>query len=122
MTTRAYLLAENVDPRLRRPITSHAPELEVWCLGDAGAPPLHTDDPTIVAWCEANGFILVTNNRASMPAYLRNHLNGSRHVPGIFVLRKRASLGELADDLALICEASQAEEYEDRMVYLPLDR
>ncbi len=122
MTAVGYLLDENVDPRLRRAVTSRASDLRVWCIGDPGAPPLHTDDPTILAWCEANGFILVTNNRTSMPGHLRDHLAGGRHVPGIFILHPAMTLGETADELALIGLASHADEYADLIRFLPLSR
>ena len=122
MTGLAYLLDENVDPRLRRAIASRVPELEVWCVGDPGAPPLNTDDPTILAWCEANEVILVTNNRRSMPVHLEVHLAGGRHVPGIFVMHPGMTLGETADDLALIGMASRADEYVDLIRFLPLSR
>jgi hypothetical protein len=122
LTTLAYLFDENVDPRLQTALHRRSPDCVVWPIGDPGAPPLHTDDPTILVWCEANGFVLVTNNRSSMPIHLRDHLDAGRHVPGIVILRTRVSLGDLADELALMCEASDADEYADRMVYVPLDR
>lgn len=122
MTSLAYLLDENVDPRLRRAIASRAPGLDVWCVGDPGARPLHTDDPTILAWCEANDIVLVTNNRASMPVHLEDHLADGRHVPGIFILHPTMTLGETADDLALIGMASRPDEYVDLIRFLPLSR
>jgi hypothetical protein len=35
---------------------------------------LWTLDPEILLWCEAHRFILVTNNRRSMPRHLADHL------------------------------------------------
>ena len=54
-----------------------------------------------------------------MPLHLRDHLDAGRHVPGIFIMRARISLGDMADELALMCEASEADEYTDRMLYIP---
>ena len=116
----AYLLDENVNPRLRRALKGRSPELVVWRAGDPGAPPLHTDDPTILKWCASNGFVLVTNNRTSMPLHLRDHLASGEHVPGIFILHPIMTLGETADELALVHEATDAAEYADRLHYLPL--
>jgi hypothetical protein len=91
-------------------------------IGDPGAPPRGTPDPDILVWCEAHGFILVTNNRASMPGHLASHLGAGRHVPGVFVLHPRLSLGDLVDELELICGASEPDEYRDALHYLPLSQ
>jgi len=120
MNTIQYLLDEHVDPRLRRALQRRAPEMVVWCVGDAGAPPLQTSDPDILRWCEANGFSLVTNNRASMPVHLRDHLADGWHILGIFTLDPDMTMGETVDELLLIWGASEAEEYLDQLRYLPV--
>ena len=120
MSALKYLLDEHVDPRLQKALRRQAPELVVWCLGDAGAPALQTLDADILNWCEANAFVLVTNNRASMPVHLQDHLAGGQHVPGIFILNPDLTMGETIDELLLIWSASEAEEYADRLSYLPV--
>jgi hypothetical protein len=42
------------------------------------------------------------------------------HIPGIFILSPELSLGETIEELILIAEASFADEYADRISYLPL--
>lgn len=120
MSIAGYLLDEDVDPRLRRTLRRHHPDIIVWRVGDPGAPALETKDPDILLWCEANDFILVTNNRSTMPVHLRDHLAAGRHVPGIFILNPKMSLGETADEPALIWAASRPNEYRDQLLYLPI--
>ncbi len=74
-----YLMDENVDPIYRTQILHREPELVVWAVGDEGAPPKSTLDPEILIWCEEHGFILMTNNRTSMPPHLAEHLAQGRH-------------------------------------------
>lgn len=62
-----YLLDENVNPALNSALKRREPNLTVWQVGKLEAPALGTLDPEILTWCENNGFILVTNNRRSMP-------------------------------------------------------
>jgi len=64
--------------------------------------------------------LLVTSNRSSMPVHLRDHLATGHHVPGILVLNPDMTLGETLDELLLIWGASEAEEYRDLLLYLPL--
>jgi hypothetical protein len=115
-----YLLDENVHPGLRSSLLSLEPRMCVWRVGDPGAPASGELDPSILCWCEENSFILVTNNRKSMPAHLRDHLACGRHVPGIIELNRSLSIGETSDELLLIWGASSPEEYQDLIVYLPL--
>ncbi len=120
MRIRQYLLDENVDPALKTVLHQQWPEMVVWQIGDPGAPPHGTLDPDILLWCENNDFSLVTNNRASMPVHLRDHLLAGRHVPGIFILHNKMSLRETVDELALIWLATEPDEYTDLIGYLPV--
>jgi Domain of unknown function (DUF5615) len=120
MSAIRYLLDEHVNPRLQKALRRQSPETVVWCIGDPGAPSLRSLDPEILVWCEVHGFSLVTNNRASMPAHLRDHLADGRHVPGIFILNPGMSMGETVDELSLIWSVSEAEEYTDHLSYLPI--
>jgi hypothetical protein len=63
------LLDEHVDPLLRVQLRRRLPDLEVWQIGDVGAPPRGVLDPDILIWCEEYDFHLVTNNRQSMPMH-----------------------------------------------------
>jgi hypothetical protein len=115
-----FLLDENVDLALRLALLEREPQLVVWRVGDPGAPALGTLDPDILLWLEANRFILVTNNRKTMPVHLADHLRAGRHVPGIFILSAGLSLGATVEDLSLVWFASELEEYEDQVRFMPL--
>jgi len=115
-----YLLDEHIAPTYRALLLRAAPELEVWIVGDPGAPPRGTLDPDILVWCEEHNFVLVTNNRKSMPRHLADYLALDRHVPGILVINPALSIGELLDELVLIAGASEEHEYRDLILYLPL--
>ena len=118
MSTIRFLLDENVDPDLRKALNSQWPDIEVWVMGDPGAPSLQTRDPDILLWCEAHNFTLITKNRKSIPGHLKDHLAAGRHVPGIFTLRGKMTIGQMATMLALIWGASEPDEYVDRLIYL----
>jgi len=87
-----YLLDENLPPLYQQQLLRRNPDLTVWIVGEPGIPSKGTKDPEILLWCELNRFILVTNNRASMPVHLSDHLTQGRHIPGIFVLRPKAKI------------------------------
>lgn len=115
-----YLLDENVDLVYQTQILRREPELVVWAVGDPGCPPKSILDPEILIWCEVYDFVLVTNNRTSMPPHLTDHITQGRHIPGIFILNSGWSIGENLEELILIALASEENEYQDRIVHLPL--
>ena len=120
MTIAGYLLDENMDPRLAAALRQEVPKIPVRCVGERVAPALGAADPGILLWCEAQSFALVTKNRSSMPGHLREHLATGHHVPAVFILARRLTLGQIRDELVLIWGASKPEEYRDQIVNLPL--
>jgi hypothetical protein len=115
-----YLLDENVDPIYRSGLLKREPEMEVRRVGQLGAPAYSTPDPEVLCWCEENDFILVTNDRNTIPQHLRDHLAKGRHVPGIFMLSPSMSVGETIQELVLIWAASEEYEYFDQVIFLPI--
>lgn len=115
-----FLLDENVDPVYPTQLRRREPYLVVRAVGDPGCPPKSTLDPEILIWCEVYDFVLVTNNRTSMPPYLTDHISENRHIPGIFILNPKWTIGENIEELILIALASEENEYQDRIVHLPL--
>jgi hypothetical protein len=115
-----YLLDEHISPIYRTQLVRSNPELIVRIIGDPDVPGKGTLDPEILIWCEANQFILVTNNRKSMPKHLAYHLLQGNHVPGILVINFEQSMGQIIEELITIAGASFDDEYQDRIEYLPL--
>lgn len=115
-----YLIDENVNPIYANQIRLREPDIIIKVVGEPKTPPKSTLDPEILCWCEDNNFLLVTNNRTSMPVHLADHLTANRHLPGIFILNPNLSIGENLEELILAALASEDDEYQDRIVYLPL--
>lgn len=116
-----YLLDENVDPLYHLELLRREPGMTIWRVGMPHTPPDQTPDPEILRWCEQHGFVLVTNNRKSMPAHLRVHLEAGQHVPGILILNPNLSVGATIDELLMIWLAAEQDEFRDRIEFLPVD-
>lgn len=119
MTIR-YLMDENLEHLYKVQLLVKNPGVVVYSVGDPGTPPKGTLDPEILCWCEEKGFILVTNNRRSMPAHLGVHLSEGHHIPGIITLNAEMTVGDTIEELVLISEVGLPVEYEDGIVYLPV--
>ena len=55
-----------------------------------------------------------------MPVHLAEHLSKHRQIPGIFVLRPKATIGQIIEDLILIALAGELQEYQNRITYILL--
>ena len=115
-----FLLDEHINRAIQRQLRRLNPQIEVLAIGDPETPPTGTSDPELLIWIEENGYILVTENRSTMPVHLLNHFTAGRHIPGVFYIRRGVGIGRIIEELYLIWFASQAEEYQDRILFIPL--
>ncbi len=114
-----FLLDENISHVIRDGLKRRRPEVEVRVIGGEGVPPISTKDGEILEFLEREGYILVTSNRNTMPIHLQEHLQKGRHIPGILLLRPRASYRRIIDTLELIWFASLPEDFQDQVTYIP---
>lgn len=77
------------------------------------------DDPAVLGAAAAEGRILVTHDKSTMPAHFAEFIL-ARESPGVFVVRRGLKLAEIAEELVMIWEASEAEEWVNRIAYVPL--
>jgi hypothetical protein len=115
-----FLLDEHVNRAIQRQLHRLDVNIEVLAIGDAGAPPAGTSDPDILIWLEEKGYILVTENRSTIPGHINDHFDANRHFPGVFWIRPGTHIGTLVEELYLIWFASEAEEYQDCAMFIPL--
>ena len=120
MRSVGFLLDESLPKWWRAAINHGQPHLRVWRVGDPGAPPLRSPDRSILECCETNNFLLLTDNRHTMPQHLAYHVAQGQHIPGIFVVDPGIDINEVANDLSLIEGASLPDEYQDQVRYLPI--
>jgi hypothetical protein len=115
-----FLLDEHVNRAIQRQLRRLDAQIGVLAIGDPGAPPTGTSDPDILIWLEENGYILVTENRSTIPLHLADHFAAGRHILGVLWIRPDVGIGRIIEELYLIWLASAAEEYQDRLLFIPL--
>ena len=120
MSRPRFLLDENMPHAVREALHRAEPAVDVRVMGERGTPPLEIEDPILLAWLEREGWILLTRNRRTMPTHFAAHLEAGGHVPGILMVGEDFSVAQLVEDLLLIWSATEAEEWQDRLIYLPM--
>lgn len=114
-----FLLDENVEWTILRRLRRQYPAINVVAVGESTAPPLQSKDPVLLDWIEAQGYILVTWDRRSMPQHIADHYDKGGQLPGVFLLRPSTPFPQIVDALHLIWEASEADEYQNVILYIP---
>ncbi|MBX3002111.1 MAG: DUF5615 family PIN-like protein [Caldilineaceae bacterium] len=122
MNSLCFLLDEHIAHAIAEGLHSREAEIQVFTIGGPNAPATGTPDQDILIWVEEHGCLLITNNRKTMPGHLRNHVELQRHIPGIIVINQRMSWSDTIEELLLIWAASLPNEFQDQIVYLPLER
>ena len=77
-------------------------------------------DPALLELAAQQGRILITHDRRTMTRHVRERLAAGKSNPGLFIVPQRSAIGEIVEWLLLVWTASQAEEWRDKIVYLPL--
>lgn len=120
MTPPRFLLDEHIPHAIQSQLLRLDADIDVLAVGQPSAPPRGASDPDILAWIEMTGYVLVTANRRTIPECMRAHYAAGRRIPGILLLRRGASMGEIIEQLYLLWVASDANEYVDKILYLPM--
>jgi hypothetical protein len=122
MTRVAFLLDENIPAAVARALRQAEPLMTVRYAGhDPDCPPKKTPDPQLLIFAEENGYALVTFDINTMPGHVVDHLAGGRHTRGVFIFPTGNSLsaGRVAQELLTVWGASVADEWIDRIEFLP---
>jgi hypothetical protein len=113
------LFDEDVPVALILAVVRRHPGIEQLRIGAPGAPPFSSADAAILRWCEREGRQLVSLDRSTMPEAFAEHLLAGHHSPGVFIIRRRAELIRVIDDMLVVLGASDPAEWYDRVVTLP---
>ncbi len=117
-----YLMDENLAPLYTEKLRRRRPDIVVRAVGEPRVPDKGTLDPDIFDWCELNQFVLFTNNRASMPKHLKDHIVEGHHIPGVLTLNASLTIGQTIDESIEVAETAFNDEFRDRIDFLPVSR
>ncbi|BAG03379.1 MAG: DUF5615 family PIN-like protein [Microcystis sp.] len=115
-----FLLDENLSPKLKIAVQRINSTIDILRVGDADAPLLGTLDPNLLQYLELSQRLLITDNRSTMPNHLKDHWNTGGHTWGIIWLRPSGTISQWAESMILIWELTEAEEWIDRLDWIPL--
>lgn len=113
-----FLADENIDPDLVLGLKRRVSGIDIVRVQEVGLRTL--DDPTILRWAAGDGRVLVSRDVKTIPTFAHERVAAGLAMPGVLVLPPTMSMATAIDDLSVIAGATEADEWADRVVYLPL--
>ena len=77
-------------------------------------------DPEVLAVAAQQQRILVSHDVSTMPGHFQRFLATSGESPGVFLIPQSLPIAVAIDEIVLIWVASEASEWRNRIVWLPL--
>jgi hypothetical protein len=120
MSTMRFLCDEHMPRSLVDYVLQCESTLDIRLVGRANAPAKGTRDAELLRIAEAEGWAIVTLDRRTMPGHAADHLAGGRHTWGVFFLMGNLTVKHYGNELILLWATSEAEEWRDQLVDIPL--
>jgi predicted nuclease of predicted toxin-antitoxin system len=107
----------DLDERVLRGLRRAMPEIDFRTATAAGLEGL--PDPEVLRVAAEAGRVLVSQDRRTMPSHFRRFVSAATS-PGVILLREGVSIASAIEELLLIGSASEAEDWVNRLIWIPL--
>src|SRR5580700_7705529 len=98
----------DLDGRILRGLRRAAPEIDIRTASDAELAGL--DDAEVLRISADSGRVLVSQDRGTMPGHFARYVSNAQS-PGVILLREAVPIAAAIEELVLIWNASDAEEW-----------
>lgn len=100
-------------------VLCRAPGIEFRRVREVG---LHDrPDAEVLAYAADHGLIVVSHDVNTMPAAAYERLASGALMAGLLMVQQTPSIGPVIEGLLLVWSASEAEEWENQVCFLPFD-
>lgn len=109
---------ENFNGRIYRGLRRRRPDLDVVRVQDTelyGSP-----DPELLAWVASEGRLLLTHDVSTLTGFAIDRVRRGEAMPGVVEIAYDAPIGPAIEDVLILAIASEPEECEGQIFYLPL--
>ena len=99
------LADENFDTDLLRGVQRRQTPCDIVRVQDVGL--RGADDPTVLAWADEQGRIVLTHDVATLPDRAYDRMSAGLPMPGVFAVAAASPIGQVIDDILLLAECSE---------------
>jgi hypothetical protein len=118
MSRPRFLADEDLRGTIVRAVHRMAPPLEITTIIKEGLTSANDEEVLEFAW--QREWLIVSHDVNTMKAFAEQRIAEGHGLNGLFLAPQRSVIRLVAESLVLIWEASEFEEWRDRIVYLPL--
>ena len=109
---------ENFNDDIIRGLLRRNPDLDIVRVQDVGL--RGEEDPVILEWAANEGRVVLTHDAATMAYFAYERVKAGLSMPGVIEVADDLPLAQVIDDLLLMAETSEINEWEGQVIYLPL--
>lgn len=113
-----FLADENFNGKILNGLLELLPELDVVRVQDTEM--YQSPDPKLLEWAAQQNRILLTYDVHTLTGYAYNRVKADLPMPGVIEVRISLGIGATIEELAIMIEASSADEFENQVRYIPL--
>jgi predicted nuclease of predicted toxin-antitoxin system len=118
MSRPRFLADHDLNEHLIHGVLRREPALEFIRARDVGIG--DRPDPEVLAFAAANGLLLGSHDVNTMPGHAYARMATGEPMAGLLMVRQTQPIGSVIDSLILIWSASEAEEWQNQVRFLPL--
>ncbi len=109
---------ENLNNDIVRGLLRSRPQSNIVRIQDAGLS--GADDRSVLEWAAREGRVLLTHDVTTITRYAFERVKAGLRMPGVFEVSRSVPIGQAIEDILLLAEYSRPNEWEGRIIYLPL--
>lgn len=109
---------ENFNYAIVRGLKARSENVDIVCADEVSL--LATADPVILEWAADHDRIVLTHDRSTMRDFAGDRLRAGNFMPGVLLFQSDVSIGLAINELVMLAECSEHNEWNGRIVFLPL--
>jgi len=78
-------------------------------------------DAEVLAYAAEHGYIVISHDVNTMPSAAYDRIRSGQQLSGLLMVKQRDPIGPVIASIRLIWSASEAEEWENQVGFLPID-
>lgn len=109
---------ENFDGSIVRGLLRHLDHLDLVRVQDVGLSA--APDPTVLGWAAAQGRVLLSHDRDTLPKFAYDRVRAGEPMPGVFLVSDFMPVGQAIDELTIAIECFPPDECDNLVTFFPL--
>src|SRR2546423_13372655 len=112
------LLDENFNQRILRGLKRRIPNLDYSVAQESGLG--GESDANVLTWAAERNRVLVTHDLKTIPRSAYERVDAGLPMSGVIAVDDELPVAQVIEELAIIVACSEADDWENQVVYLPL--